>query len=176
MSKSVLEVSHKPKKPPAKWFSRLPKPPWRYPSAQYRCCLLNAMARCSPCSFLPACRPHREGNSAPWCPWSASQPYTFHSKVTTQLGNRGGLKALKPNSGFFLDLPKEAAVLTGLEQPILPCVSIVVGSMLKSLLGATVLEPRQVRTCAREGARLAFALLRDPARNSCDLPISPEST
>ena len=101
MSKSVLEVSHKPKKTPARWFSRLPKPPWRYPSPQYRWCLLNATAGCRPCSFLLACRPHREGNSAPWCPWSASQPYTFRSKVTTQLGNRGGLKALKPNSGFF---------------------------------------------------------------------------
>lgn len=82
MLKSVLEVPHKPKKTSTGWFSGLQKALWRYLSTQRRWCLLHITACVS---FPRACPPCREGNSALWCPWLASQPYTFHSEVTAQL-------------------------------------------------------------------------------------------
>lgn len=76
----------------------------------------------------------------------------------------------------FLDLSRTVAALTGLEQPVAPvrqhcywpCIEVVAGChSLPAMAGDDV---------CMEGICLAFALLHDLVRNSCDLPISLEST
>lgn len=77
---------------------------------------------------------------------------------------------------FFSDLPREAAALAGLEQLITPMHQHHYWLYIEIAVGCHSPPAMAGEDMCMEDACLAFALFRDLARNSCDLPISPEST